>query len=151
MRKTFVVIAAIIIFFSPLMCAQDPLKQPSPAMPAEILGPPLVAWSVLQKPHPIPASDSRVDPSQVNQSQSEQPSQAGQTAESQPQPPSAQTFTGTITKDSDKYVLKVSENVAYQFDDQEKARSYEGKQVKIAASLDAKNNVLHVTSIELIA
>ena len=148
MRKTLI-LAAAVISFSPLICAQEPVQQPSPAMPEEMLGPPLVAWSVLQKPRPIPASLPASD-NRVDQLQSGQPTaQAGRTAESQPQQPSVQTFIGTIAKDSGKCILKVSENVAYQFDDQEKARAYEGKQVEIAASLNTHNNVLHITSIKL--
>jgi hypothetical protein len=143
MRKTYVLSAALVAL-SPFVCAQDALKQPSPLPPAEVLGPPLVAWSVLQKPRPIP------EPLPPPDNRSNQ-SQAGQPADSQPQQPSAQTFTGTIAKASGKYVLKVSESIAYQIDDQDKARTYEGKQVKIAGNLDAKNNVLHVTSIELVS
>jgi hypothetical protein len=146
MRKTWTLVAALLASssFNSAVSAQDAFKQPSPAAPAEIIGPPLVAWSVLQKPRPIPEPlpppDNRTDQSQ-----------AGQPADSQPQQPSAQTFTGTIAKDSGKYVLKVSENTAYQIDDQDKARDYEGKQVRVAGRLDAKNNVLHVASIELVS
>lgn len=143
MRKTFIVTAAVLAL-SPLVSAQDLLKQPSPALPADIVGPPLVAWSVLQKPHPIPEPlpppDNRGDQSQ-----------AAQPAASQAQPPSAQSFTGTIAKDSGHFVLKISENVSYRLDDQEKASSYEGKQVKVEGNLDAKTNLLHVTSIELLS
>lgn len=143
MRKTCMLTAALVAL-SPLVGAQDALKQPSPALPAEILGPPLVAWSVLQKPQPIPEP---LPPPDNRGGQS----QTGQPADSQPQQPSAQTFTGTIAKDSGKYILKVAEGTVYQIDDQEKVRSYEGKQVKVAGNLDAKNNVLHITNIELIS
>jgi hypothetical protein len=68
-----------------------------------------------------------------------------------PQPPAAQTFTGTIVKDGTRYVLKVSSNSVYQLDDQERAKQYEGKQVKIAGTLDAIGNSLHITSIELVS
>ncbi len=39
----------------------------------------------------------------------------------------------------------------YQLDDQERAKQYEGKQVKIAGTLDATGNSLHITSIELVS
>lgn len=148
MRRTFFAPLALLAF-CPFVCAQDPLQQPSPTLPAEILGPPLVAWSVLQKPRPIP--EPLPPPENRDQSQSQSQSQAGQPRDSQPQQPSAQSFTGTIARNNGKYVLKVSESTAYQIDDQEKTKGYEGKQVKIAGSLDARNNVLHVTSIELIS
>jgi len=68
-----------------------------------------------------------------------------------PQPPAAQTFTGTIVKDGTRYVLKVSTNSVYQLDDQERAKQYEGKQVKIVGTLNATGNSLHITSIELVS
>jgi hypothetical protein len=143
MRKTYILNAALVAL-SPFVCAQDAFKQPNPVPPTEVLGPPLVAWSVLQKPRPIP------EPLPPPDNRSNQ-SQAGQPADSQPQQPSAQIFTGMIAKANGKYVLKVSESTAYQIDDQEKARTYEGKQVKVAGNLDAKNNVLHITNIELVS
>ncbi len=143
MRKTYILSAALVAL-SPFVCAQDAFKQPNPVLPTEVVGPPLVAWSVLQKPRPIP------EPLPPPDNRSNQ-SQTGQPANSQPQQPTAQTFTGTIAKASGKYILKVSESTAYQIDDQDKARAYEGKQVKVAGNLDAKNNVLHVTSIELVS
>lgn len=151
MRRTLLAGLAVLVV-SPFVCAQDPLQQSRPALPAEILGPPLIAWSALQKPRPIPEPLPPPD----NRDQSQSQSQAGQAEnpqpqDSQPQQPTAQAFTGTIARNSGKYVLKVSEGTAYQIDDQEKARQYEGKQVKIAGSLDAKSNVLHMTSIELLS
>ena len=113
-------------------------------LPPEILGPQLVVWSQLQKPHPVPQPlppPERADKSDAGQVD---PSQAQQQ-------PSTQSFTGTIVKDGGKFLLKVSETSAYQIDDQQKARLYEGKQVKIAGSLDPKNNMLHITSIELLS
>lgn len=46
--------------------------------------------------------------------------------------------------------MKISESTSYRIDDQDAAKLYEGKQVRIAGSLDAKTNVLHVESIELL-
>lgn len=47
--------------------------------------------------------------------------------------------------------MKVSDKASYQIDDQEKAKLFEGKQVRIGGSLDAKSNMLHVSSIELLS
>jgi Protein of unknown function (DUF5818) len=138
-------IAGGVLIFSQLVYAQATHPAP-PAVPAEMLGPPLVAWSVLQQPRPVPQPlpppDNRPDDS---------PSQAGQTADSQSQQRSEQTFTGTIARDSGKYVLKVSGNVAYEIEDQEKARPFTGKQVKITGTLDSTSNVLHIDRIDLIS
>jgi hypothetical protein len=68
-----------------------------------------------------------------------------------PQQPDAQSFSGTIVKKGIRYILKVSANNVYQLDDQEKAKRYEGKQVKIEGTLDPNGNSLHITSIELLS
>ena len=131
----------------PLGLAQGPPNQPSFALPSDILGSQLIAWSQLQKPQPIPQPLSM--PSRSAQP-SDQPPQAANPS-AQPQFPAEQAFTGTIIKDGLRYVLKVSSNSVYQLDDQERAGLYEGKQVKIAGTLDATGNSLHVTSIELVS
>jgi len=131
--------------FSPFLFAQDPTSEPTrPNVPADILGPQLVVWSQLQKPRPVP--QPLPPPDQADQQQ------PGPAAESQAQQePLNQTFIGTIVKDGSKYVFRELESAVYQIDDQEKAKLYEGKQVKIAGSLDAKNNMLHVARIELLS
>ena len=58
-------------------------------------------------------------------------------------------FTGTIVKEKGKLVLKDSStNTSYKLDDQDKAKQYEGKQVKVNGKLDMNSNVIHVDSIE---
>src|SRR5580698_8356715 len=131
----------------PLTFAQDPQTQPSPALPADILGPQLIAWSQLQKPQPVP--QPLPPPDRPVQPQAQQP--ASPPAAQQEQQPVAPTFMGTIIKDGTKYVLKASGNSLYQLDDQDKAKQYEGKQVKIVGSLDADGKILHITSIELMS
>ncbi len=130
----------------PLMLAQDPQTQPSPVLPSSILGPQLIAWSQLQKPQPAPQPLPPPDRSMPQPSQ-QQPNPPAQ----QQEPPRALTLMGTIVKDGATYVLKVSSNSAYQLDDQDAVKQYEGKQVKIGGSLNADGKVLHVTSIELVS
>jgi uncharacterized protein DUF5818 len=142
-RKTFLVTAALMAI-SPVVYAQDAVKQPSPALPSEILGPPLVAWSILQQPHRIPDTVPAPDKRAYR-------SQAGEPADSQREQPAAQFFTGTITQENGKYVLKLSDSTIYELDEPEKAGAYEGKQVKVDGTLDARNNVLHVSSIMLLS
>jgi hypothetical protein len=138
MKKKYVWAAGLVtLVASPLVFAQQATPEP---LPASVLGPQLVAWSQMQKPQPAPA------PMPADQSQPVPPQ-----AQQQQQNPPAQAITGTIVKDGNKYVLKGSDNTVYQIDDQEKAKLYEGKQVKVAGSIDAKTNVLHVTSIELLS
>lgn len=143
MRKTCIMTAALLAL-SALVSAQDSHKL-SPALPAEILGPPLVVWSEVQQPRPIPAGF----PSAKNGTSDDRANlQSGQPVDSQPEQPSAQTFTGTVAKDGSQYILTISANLAYRLDDQEKIKDYAGKLVRIAGKLDAKDNTLYIKNIE---
>jgi uncharacterized protein YdeI (BOF family) len=58
------------------------------------------------------------------------------------------TFTGTVMKQGDVYVL--SDNASktnYELDDANKASKYEGKTVKVTGTLDAQNLTIHVQTI----
>jgi len=127
--------------------AQQAPEQTNPPLPANVLGPQLVVWSELQKPKPVPQPLPPPTPDPPAQQPQQPPAAGSQTQEA----PSAQLFTGRIIKDGSKYVLKVSETVVYQIDDQAKARLYEGKQVKIVGSLDAQANLIHLATIELLS
>jgi hypothetical protein len=105
--------------------AQHKESQSDPVLPDDILGAQLIAWSQFQSPQPV------------------QENGAVQQAE-----PTSQTFTGTVIKDGSTYVLKVSTNTAYPLAEQQKAKPYEGKQVKISGILDANGESLHILSIE---
>ena len=138
--------AASALVYSSLLFAQQAVQQSSPLLPASVQGPQLIAWSEVQKPRPLPQPLPPPQPDPPAQSQPQQ--SAGSQNQQQP---SAQAFTGTVVKGGSKYVLKVSESTSYQIDDQEKARVFEGKQVKIAGSLDPKTYILHVMSIEVLS
>ena len=66
-------------------------------------------------------------------------SQASSSAQAQP-------FTGTVVKDGDKYVLQ-SSGLNYQLDDQEKAKTFEGQQVKVNGGLDKNTKTIRVSDI----
>jgi Protein of unknown function (DUF5818) len=145
MKRENSLLATLCFVFAtlPLMVAQDHLQtQPSPALPPEALGRQLVAWSALQIPKPVQQTVRAGD----------QPAQQpNQQATNPQQPLAAQTFKGTIVKDGARYVLRVSSDSAYQLDDQEKAKQYEGKHVSVIGTLDEGGKTLHITSIELIS
>ncbi len=150
-RKTCLLATLVFVLGSvPFMRTQDQRSQPDPVLPSGILGPQLIAWSQVQKPEPVPQP---LPPPDRAAQQPDQPAhpQPPQSANPQAQPPAAQTFTGTIVKDGNRCILKVSRNNVYELDDQEKAKRYEGKQVKIEGTLDAKGTSLHITSIELLS
>lgn len=58
------------------------------------------------------------------------------------------TFTGTIVKNGDAYVLRDSSGATYGLDDPERARPFEGKTVKVTGQLDEQAKVIHVQNIE---
>jgi len=63
------------------------------------------------------------------------------------QQPMEKSFQGKIEKDGDKFLLKTA-RASYDLDDQEKAKSFEGKDVKVTGTLDASTKTIHVTNIE---
>jgi hypothetical protein len=140
---------AFLLVTAPLMVTQNPQSQPSPALPSDILGPQLIAWSQTQTPQPVPQPLPRRSVPQPDQQPEGANPAAGPSAQ-QPQP-AVQKFTGTIVKTDGVYVLKVSSTNQYQLDDQEKAKQFEGKQVTVGGTLDAKGSNLHVINIELVS
>lgn len=62
------------------------------------------------------------------------------------------TFTGRIMKSGSNLVLEDADNsVTYLLDDQEKAKSFEGKSVKVIGQLDVATNTIYVSEIEPVA
>jgi hypothetical protein len=158
--KHWTMLVAIALLFSGVSLAQELAARPAPSTGDGILGPQLIAWSEMQKPQPVP---QRPQPVPVPDSNTDK--QAGPTEDTPQQPPAqdakapaqekqgpaAQTLTGTVIKLGNKYVLKTTDKQTYELDDQNRAREYEGKQVKIVGSLDRTTNRIHITSIELIS
>ena len=147
-RETSLLAMLIFLWGSFLpMLAQDLQARPSPALPSDILGPQLIAWSQLQKPQPVPQPLPPPDRPTSQAAQQTQPTNPP----AREQEPVAQTFKGTIVKDGSRYVLKGSSNSAYQLDDQEKAKQYEDKDVKLVGSVDKNNHSVRIISIQLIS
>jgi uncharacterized protein YdeI (BOF family) len=101
--------------------------------------------------------------SQQTPDQSQQPSQQQQYPQqpdrrrapdpSQQTPPDAQdqqqqagqTFSGTITKQGDKYVLQEeSSGTTYDVDHQAEVKKFEGKKVRIHGTLDPNGKLIHI-------
>lgn len=140
MRKTIIFLAALLAVS---LCASAQEIAPSnPAVHSQVLGLQLIAWSQLQKPQPVFQSLAQFE--QADQ-------QTGRSDSGSQQESAAQVFTGTIVKDEARYVLKAADGASYQLDDQEKAKRYEGKQVKIVGTIDAHGATLHISSIELLS
>jgi hypothetical protein len=69
-------------------------------------------------------------------------------AAAQDNAPTAHTVTGSISKDGDTYVLKVSDTTSYKLDDQEKAKQFYGQKVRVTGEVDLNTNQIHVQKIE---
>lgn len=91
-----------------------------------------------------PTKQDPANPSSATQSspqRSASPSMSG-TMESQ-------TFTGKVTKSGSKYVLKDdATRTSYTLDDQDRAKQFEGKSVKVTGKLDTASSTIVVSSIE---
>ena len=135
----------ILLASCPLLAiAQQDSLRSNPSLPADVLGPQLIMWTQMQKPQPLPQPlppPERADQPQASPHSDSAPTQAE---------PATQ-FTGTIVKDGSRYALKVSDSTTYQVDDQERAKTFEGKQVKVSGTLDPRLNILRITSIELLS
>jgi hypothetical protein len=93
-----------------------------------------------QEPAATPEQQQQPNETQSNEPQSDMKSQ------------DAKSFTGRVAKEKGKLVLKDPvTKMSYQLDDQDKAASYVGKQVKVTGKLDMNNNTIQVASIEPIS
>jgi hypothetical protein len=96
----------------------------------------VVAWAV-----PV-ASVHAVGHNAVLTAQQDEP------AEPAAQETEAQTFTGQIMNHDGKYALHGEDGKTYQLDDQDKAKDFDGKKVKVVGTLDEENMTIHVNEIE---
>jgi Protein of unknown function (DUF5818) len=74
--------------------------------------------------------------------------QQDEPAEPAAQETEAQTFTGQIMNHDGKYTLHGEDDKTYQLDDQDKAKAFDGKNVKVTGTLDEESMTIHVTAIE---
>lgn len=56
----------------------------------------------------------------------------------------SQTFSGTVTKQGDKYVLKDDAGHTYDIDHQDEVKKFEGKRVRVQGTLDPSTNKIMV-------
>ncbi len=137
MKKTLTMVAilALVVTMLPAAFAQtSDQTSPSSSTPA--------ASSPAANPSDSPAQTS---PAQTSPSTPDQSSSAQGSASAASQ--DGESFTGTVVKSGDKYVLK-TDTGTYQIDDQDKAKQFEGKQVKVSGNLDKATSTLHVTDIQ---
>jgi Protein of unknown function (DUF5818) len=139
---------ALLLVLATQTFAQAGRPQPCPDTTAGTLGCELVAWSRLQSPVRLPEPESkRSAPSdrQCNSQNSQSPNPQAQSQASR------QSITGIIVKEGEKYILKAGDNTTYQLDDQDWAKQYQDKRVRVSGSVDVDSNILHVESIDLVS
>ncbi len=150
-RWSFGVIA--FVFSGMLAFAQ----QPAPSR-AGLFSSDLVLWSYMQEPQapepsapqqrptpdPQPDTHPGQNPTPVPPAPPEQPSSPAAGT----QAPTTQSFTGTISKESDNFVLKVSPTTSYKLDNQQEVQQYEGQRVRVTGTLESEINLIHVDKIE---
>jgi hypothetical protein len=153
--KSWSVIIVGFVFCSAIAFAQEP------AHPGQVFSSDLVLWSSMQEPQQPeqdhPHQQPTPDPNPETQpTPNPTPSQPGQQASpsspaSQDKSATAQTFTGTISKEADSYVLKVSDSTSYKLDSQDQVQAFEGKRVQVTGTLDSSINLIHVDKVEPIS
>ena len=79
------------------------------------------------------------------------PAQASPDRMPNPDASKTTTFTGTVVKDGEQYVLRDSSGGVYKLDDSSRAQTFEGKTVKVTGRLDNQSKMIHVDSIEALA
>ena len=90
-----------------------------------------------QSPDQTPPPSSRTPESGAQQSQSGSAADSGAAA-------GTQTFSGTVTKQGDKYVLKDDSGKTYDIDHQDEVKKFDGKRVRVQGTLDPATNKIMV-------
>lgn len=63
--------------------------------------------------------------------------------------PEAKTISGTILKSGEDFVLTDSATkTRYMLDNQDRARPYEGKRVKVTGTIEVANDLIHIETIQ---
>lgn len=156
MKRWSIIVGLTFCCFASSVIAQQSPRSEHPSGP---FSSDLVSWSYMQEPQqpepnrpqqqptpePTPETQPAPNPTQ-NQPGAQRTSPPA--AESGSQAPTAQTFTGTISKESDSYVLKVSDTTSYKLDNEQQVQPYEGRRVQVTGTLDRSMNLIHVDKVE---
>ena len=92
---------------------------------------------------PSQTPDTQQPPDQAPPQSGAQQSQSGSSADSGAAS-GTQTFSGTVTKQGDKYVLKDDSGKTYDIDHQDEVKKFEGKRVRVQGTLDPATNKIMV-------
>jgi hypothetical protein len=162
----WLVFCAASVFGQSQSTNRNPNRNQGQATEAQLFSSDLVQWSYMQEaqqpepgqakqtptPEPSPETQPAPKPAPSPSSHPAEPSpDSSANSASSGQTPAAQTFTGTVSKESSSFVLKVSETASYKLDNSADVQQYEGKRVKVTGTLDSSINLIHVDTIEPIS
>ena len=115
----------------------------------------LVAWSSMQQPQqpergrphsqPTPDSGIETEPAAKSTPSSGRPSSA---APSERPQVSSEVFSGSIVKQGDHLLLRVSRTSWFRLDKEDQAQPFQGGEVRVTGTLDPEQNLVHVEDIE---
>jgi Protein of unknown function (DUF5818) len=95
---------------------------------------------------PVVVAQQGQDPAAPTAQQSDDP----HNPMSSDQEPEMKTFSGKIVKSGEKLVLKNNANEStYQLDDQDRAKSFEGRSVRVTGTMDTVTNTIRIARIEM--
>jgi len=129
-QKTAVlVLLTLVLAIAPLVLAQQPAPNASPGPTVEPSAKPAIAYSEMQKPVPEPVPQPAPEPVPPSKQQQQPEDRQSQQREAQPsasqaQQDAARTLNGTIVKDGERFVLRTSDSVNFQLDDQKEIRGH---------------------------
>jgi len=146
MNRTLIFLLVFSVGFTVSVCAQNissnvQSTQNTPA-PRQ-----LIAWSNLQKPHPVPQP---LPPPDTPVPQPDQTNRAPKPGDPQTEQTPVQTFVGKILKSGNSYVLNVTSEAEYKLAGVDASR-YDNKNVKVTGELEQGTKTIHVASIELVS
>lgn len=150
------ILISILLSSCGILCAQ---QAPDPG---HLFSSDLIAWSSMQQPQspeqqpghqqPTPDPNSETQPA-PNPAPSHSPGTAKSSDQSasQGETQAAQAFVGTVSKQADNFVLRVSASTSYKLDNQSQVQQYEGQRVRVTGTLEPSINLIHVDRIEPIS
>ena len=156
MKSRIILPGVLLMLLTSLGLAQKSAPPQSPS-PADASAVPAIVYSEMQAPVPQPAGQAPSEPIPPTPAQQPEDRPApGRPPQSNPGGPSpgiaqqdaSPSFTGTIIKNGDQFVLSTQDHVNFQLDDQERAKKFAGTRVKVTGTVDSTQHKIHVEKIE---
>jgi len=97
-----------------------------------------------QPSDPTATTPQTQSPDQTGQGQTAQPPASQTQPGSDATAGESQSFSGTVVKAGDKYVLQDASGKTYDIDHQDEVKKYEGKQVRVKGTLDPDGKTIHL-------